>query len=185
MKHLTALRSTSLLALTLAALAPACGPEESLEVVVASTRSPCVGLAEMLCQRHAEDGGEFETNYHGFEGFTHRWGVETRLRYHVEPVEEPDADGSDQRWIADEIVSEAQDPVGTQYTLVFSDIAAGSAWFVASDEGLRMLDTEVACAPEACADVLDRVAAGTSFSATFELTADEAVPLRLLALEDR
>ncbi|PCC72419.1 protein of unknown function [Nannocystis exedens] len=178
-------RATSLLVLCLTVLAPACGPKEAQEVVVASRRSPCVGAFPMLCLRYSEDGGEFETTYNYFEGFTHRWGVETRLRYHVEPVADPGADQSDERWIADEIVSEEHDPVGTRYTLGFSNDSPDSGWFVPSGDRLLMLDTEVDCAPELCADVLQRIADGTPFSATFELTADEDVPLRLLSLADK
>ncbi|WAS92398.1 hypothetical protein [Nannocystis punicea] len=55
---------------------------------------------------------------------------------------------------------------------------------VASGARLRVIATEVDCAPQMCADVLQRIADGTPFSATFELTADEDVPLRLLALAD-
>lgn len=179
------LRPLHLLALSLAALAPACDPEEALEeMVVSSARRPCVGLEPMLCLRYAEDGGELKSHYSGIQGFTHRWGVETRLRYHVEAVEKPDADAPSEHWIADEIVSEAQDPVGTRYDLNFHESAPDSGWFVASGERLRMIDTEVDCAPALCAEVLSRLAASTPFAAEFELTADEAVPLRLVSLQD-
>ena len=53
------------------------------------------------------------------------------------------------------------------------------------DLGLPDLDgTEVACDPEVCTNVLARTAAGTGFSATFEFTGEEAVPLRLLSAQD-
>jgi hypothetical protein len=184
MKPRSTPRSTCLFGLTLAVLAPACGPDEALEAVISPVRSPCVRLTHGLCINVVEDTGEAEFPDHGYEGFTHRWGVETRLRYHVESLEGSTLDGPDQRWIVDEIVEETEDPVGTQYPISFPE-AAPNSWFVASGERLRMIDTEVACAPALCADVLDRVAAGTSFAATFELTADEAVPLRLLAVEDK
>ncbi|MCY1055372.1 hypothetical protein [Nannocystis sp. SCPEA4] len=175
-------RFTPLIVLSLAVLTPACGPEEALEAVVSPVRAPCVRLTYGYCLRSAENGSEEKIIDNGYEGFTHRWGVETHLLYHVGPVEGSTLDGPDQRWYADEIVSETRDPVGTQYTINFPE-AAPDAWFVASGERLLMIDTEVDCAPQVCADLLDRSAAGATFSATFELTADEAVPLRLLSLD--
>jgi len=169
-----------------AVLAPACESSEKdeQEVVVAPLRSPCVGAQPMLCLEYREDGGEAEVMYDSFTGWTHRWGVETRLRYHVEAIEDPPADGSDRRMVVDEIVEERADEVGQEFELSFMETGPDSGWFVAADDRLIMVDTAVACEAALCADVLARTASGAPFSATFDLTGDEDVPLRLLSVRD-
>lgn len=171
------------LLVAVAALVPACEPvDESREAVVSAFRAPCTGLEPMLCLVYTEDGGEPELSYDSFEGFSHRWGVETRLLFHTETVEDPPADGSSIRSIADEILAETPEDPGTTFDLSFPEESPGTGWFVASGDRLRMIDTEVACEPAVCTEILEHTAAGTAFTATFELLGDTDVPLRAVSL---
>lgn len=54
-------------------------------------------------------------------------------------------------------------------------------WFTADGDRLRLLGTPVTCAPEVCADLVARDAAGAVFLVDIEATADEAAPVRAVA----
>lgn len=173
----------SLLAFSLVPLASGCTGGEHHEVVVASTRRPCMGVGSQMCLSVQEEGAGPSLFYDGIEGFSHRWGVETRLRYTTFSVDDPPEDGSSERYVLDEIVSEATDPVGTRFDLKFPEAPPGTGWFEASGDGLSMVGTKVSCDAPVCADIVARTAGGAAFEVTFELTSDATAKLRALSVE--
>jgi hypothetical protein len=171
------------LALLLVVLVSACATEEIQDGVVDSLRAPCVGEGNFLCvQLHDTAGGQPRTIYGGLEGYAHRWGVEARVRYHVETVGDPPADGSSLRYVVDEVVAEIEDEARREFALSFPQSPPGTGWFAAAGAGqLDMAGTDVACDPAVCNDILNRAEALAAFSVRFEIAGPAA--LRALRVE--
>lgn len=171
--------------LLLALPVAACSGGEVREGVVASHLRPCVGVTYGLCLQVTDvDDGELDLFYEGIEGFDFRWGVEVTLRYQVEDVDDPPADGSSLRYVLDDVMSAREELPGAPFTATFNPGVIGEAWFAADVPGVvSMVGTRVSCEQPLC-DAL--VAAGTdvgpSFRVSFEHTG-ALVPLRATALE--
>lgn len=165
------------LALLLVVLVSACATEEIRDGVVDSLRAPCIGNGNFLCvQLHDTAGGQPMLMYGGLEGYAHRWGVEARIRYHVETVEDPPADGSSLRYIVDEVVAEIEDEPGREFALSFPQTPPGTGWFEAAGAGqLDMAGTDVACDPVVCGDIMNRAEARAAFSVRFEIAGPDAL----------
>jgi hypothetical protein len=161
----------------------ACATEEIRDGVVDSLRAPCVGEGNFLCvQLHDTAGGQPRLIYGELEGYAHRWGVEARIRYHVETVDDPPADGSSRRYVVDEVVAEIEDEAGREFALSFPQTPPGTGWFTAASAGqLDMSGTDVACDPVVCNDILNRAEALVGFSVRFEIAGPDA--LRALRVE--
>jgi hypothetical protein len=171
------------LALLLVVLVSACGTEEIRDGVVDPLRAPCVGEGYFLCvQLHETAGGQPRLIYGELEGYAHRWGVEARVRYHVETIDDPPADGSSRRYVVDDVVSEIEDVAGREFALSFPQTPPGTGWFTAAGAGqLDMSGTAVACDPIVCNDILNRAEARAGFSVRFQIAGPDA--LRALRLE--
>ena len=82
-------------------------PPEGREriVQVAGQRSPCTGVAPMLClQVRTQPGAPWQLHYGDIEGFDWQSGVEYVIRVRELPVANPPADGSSLRWVLEEIL---------------------------------------------------------------------------------
>lgn len=136
--------------------------------VVSAIRQPCIGEGTQLCLVLTEEN-ESSWHYGGIDGFEHRWGVETELRYHEVPAENPLADESSVRFVLDEIVRETprSDP---EFELSFSELAPGNVWFLGESSPLDMRGTSVDCAPSVCSELLTHQAVG--FTATMQFTSE-------------
>lgn len=152
-------------------------PLYTAEATVAATRVPCTGIASQLCMQVSESGGPFERFYGRIEGFEFHWGRETTLRYRVYAVDDPPEDAPSLRYELDAVIDVDFDALGPTFELEFPDPDPGSPWFdgTASAGEVRMIDTSVACDEPVCAALL---AQESALVVTFELAADDAVPLR-------
>ncbi len=172
------------LAWLLVVLGSACAGDEIREGVVDPLRVPCLGEGNFLCVRLHDDtaDGGSRLVYDGLEGYSHRWGVEARVRYHVETVDDPPADGSSERLVVDEVVAEIEDAAGPEIELSFPQTPPGTGWFAAAGTGqLEMGDTDVICDPVVCEEILNRTSALAGFSVRLEIVG--ATTLRALRVQ--
>ncbi len=167
------------------ALSPACAGEPTQppgpdELIVGPTRAPCTGVDSQLCLLVSREGGPFERFYSGIEGFVFRWGQQVTLRYSVHEVADPPADGSSLRFVAEEVLAVDADVLEPVFDIAFPDPRPSTGWFAAGAAAgaVSMLSTAVACAPAVCGEL---VAQDGPIVVSFELTGDDARPLRAVA----
>lgn len=86
------------------------GPSPVLEdreliVNVAGQRSPCTGVAPMLClQVRTQPGAPWQLHYGDIEGFDWQSGTEYVIRVREEAVANPPADAPSRRWVLLEVL---------------------------------------------------------------------------------
>lgn len=163
----------------------ACSSGEVREGVVASHLRPCVGVSYDLCMQVTDvDDGVLDLFYEGIEGFDFIWGFEVTLRYQIEAVDDPPADGSSLRYVLDDVMAVREELPGAPFTATFSPEIIGESWFAADVTGVvSMVGTPVSCEQSLC-DAL--VAAGTDIGTAFRVSFEHTgavVPLRAAALE--
>lgn len=159
--------------LWLVALITACADDPEIrDGVVAPLRAPCTGEGNFMCTHLEDSAGDGRPGliYGGLSGYSQRWGVEAHVRYHVETIDDPPADGSSTRYVIDEIVAEIEDADGPEFDVSFPDAPPGNGWFSADGAGrLDMAGTTVVCDPAVCDDILVRTDATVSFTVRFAL----------------
>lgn len=152
--------------------------------VVSPLRFPCTGEGSFMCLKleDSASSGSPGLIYGGLSGYTHRWGVEAHVRYHLEAIADPPADGSSMRRVVDEVVTEIEDAAGPELDLSFPDAPPGNGWFQADGAGrLDMAGTTVVCDPAVCSDILTRTDATIAFEVTFAI--EGADTLRALSVQ--
>ncbi|MBK9033558.1 MAG: DUF4377 domain-containing protein [Myxococcales bacterium] len=165
------------------ALVSGCG-DDTIETTVLPYAAPCVGLTNQLCLAMMSDGGAVDYAYEGIRGFTHTWGVTTRLRYHVEQVDDPPADGSAKTLVLDEILEVTPAEAGRAFDLAFAH--APQPWFATVGDHLRLVDrVDVACAADVCAAITALDVPDGTYAVDLEFTGDPAAPARALAVAPR
>ncbi len=171
-------------ALVLGLAVTAC-TDEVREVVVAAELTPCYGPFATLCLRAAEPGGAPQFLYQGIGGFTFRWGTETTLRYRVEDVDDPPADGSSVRYVLEDVLDRRELAAGTAFTTRFGPAEADERWFRADEAGVvDYLGTAVACEAAVCDALVAPQAFGSERDVTFAHTG-HLIPLRAIAVQPR
>jgi hypothetical protein len=161
--------------LVVAALGACTGGESpSEEVTVAALRTPCQGEGTFMCLGLTHADGSPGNVMFGIEGYTHRWGFESQIRFRTETIEDPPQDGPSANLILEELISEER-VVSSSFELAFFDTPPGVAWFFATSSSLvlDMARTTVQCEQAVCDDILARSAATTAFTVTMELTDDD------------
>lgn len=158
----------------------ACATDDVREGVISSHLVPCQGLTRDLCMQITETGESPSLLYDGIEGYTFAWGVESTVRYRVEEIEDPPADGASVRYVLEAVLARREESAGTPFTLGFSIDLAEGPWFAPAAAGVVSLgDTPVACEAALCEQL---VAPRTEpFQVSFEHTGT-TVPLRATAL---
>jgi len=157
---------------------------ETHDAVIQPKLAPCTTLANQLCMLVAEDGGDPSLFYDGIEGFTFRWGVEATVRYSVEEIDNPPADGSSRRYRLEQTINEEVADPGVTYELTFPDETVDNDWFNPDPGGagaVQMTGTRVACDQAVC----DQLLAGSQsapWRVTFELTSTPLTPLRAVTV---
>ncbi|MCE9576634.1 MAG: DUF4377 domain-containing protein [Deltaproteobacteria bacterium] len=167
----------------LTALAPAllagCPAADVRVATVEPLLAPCARwFAWGLCLVATEEGGQPELLDEGIDGFQFRWGVKTTLRYRVDTIDDPPQDGSSIRRVLVDVIDIDEDAVGPSFDLVLP-VPDGDPWFEASTTSgeVDLAGERVLCAPSLCEQLVGAVA-GT---VTFELTGQDATPLRATA----
>lgn len=174
-------RSSLLLPLLLAG---ACA--DTHDAVIQPSLAPCTGVSSQMCLQVAEDGGAPSLFYDGIDGFTFRWGEETTVRYSVDEIDDPPADGSSRRYRLEQTINTELDDPGTRYELTFPARSMADDWFEpASSSGtvvaVDMLGTRVACETSVCNQLLGG-SETVATRVTFELTAEPLQPLRAVSV---
>jgi hypothetical protein len=170
--------------LLIVALASACADDPEIrEGVLAPLRTPCTGEGSFMCLRlHDTTGDETHVLYGGIDGYTQRWGVEARVRYHTVEIADPPADGSARSYVVDEIVAEIEDAAGPEFDLAFPDVPPGNGWFAPDGDGrLDMAGTAVLCALPVCNLILARTDLTAAFRVRFQL--DGPSSLRAISVD--
>jgi len=168
----------------LISLAATACTDEVHEVVVASTMTPCYSPWPSLCLQQGENGASPSITYSGgIDGFEFRWGVETTLRYHVEDIEQPLADGPSELHILDEVIAVRVEAPGTTFTTRFLPAETDDVWFEADVPGVvGYFGTPVACEAAICDQLVAPQVVGSRRDVTFEHTG-LLVPLRATAVQ--
>ncbi len=165
--------------LWLVALTAACaGDPEIRDGVVGPLRVPCTGEGNFMCIYFEDSPGSGSPGliYGGLVGYSPRWGVEAHVRYHVETIADPPADGSSRRYVVDEVVAEIEDAAGPEFDLAFPDAPPGNGWFSADGAGqLAMVGTTVVCDPVVCNDILTRTEATVAFTVRFAIVGPDTL----------
>ncbi len=153
------------------------------DAVIQPSLAPCTGVASQLCMLVSENGGAPSLFYDSIEGFSFRWGTEATVRYSIEEIDNPPADGSSLRYRLEQTVNVELDDPGTTYELTFRAAPVDDDWFGPDTAGpgtVDMVGTRVACDQAIC----DQLLAGSSSTTrvTFELTSTPLTPLRAVAV---
>jgi hypothetical protein len=135
------------LVLALALLAACEHGQTPIETAIVSPlQTPCVFLDQQMCMTMVPDQKPMETLFFGIEGFTHRWGIESEIKFRREPVDPRPIEGPSENLILLEIVVE-NETVTAPFQLQFPP---GSGWFIASGTTLDLHGTTVTCDPAVC-----------------------------------
>jgi uncharacterized protein DUF4377 len=153
--------SRSLVLLLLVACDGGQSPPET--ATIGALREACVGAFPQLCLLITQDG-EQHREFFGIEGYTHRWGTESEITFHREPIDEPLADGPNESLILLDVTSE-QVTVTAPFQLAFPH----DGWFSRSTS-LDMVGTTVECDADVCDEILAAELAAQPFEVTMELT---------------
>ena len=155
------------------------------DATFAPYRSPCSSwVGPVTCTVTLADEGDFN-DYQRVEGLDWRWGKTMTFDYADIPADPPaGADAYSRRYHLVEVRSETLDPVGTTYT-VRKFTSMGEPSLIRDGEHLRFNDMlrgpdpeRIACDPATC----DAVTAAELADVVVELTADPAIPLRVVAV---
>lgn len=149
--------------------------DSSEEVTVLPLRTPCVGgVDSRLCLRIERGAGDVESLYGGIQGFSPRWGYESRIRMRTGELDTSVEDATEPHFL-DEIIAEER-VVSAPFDLAFFGLAsADDGWFLGAQSPLDMRGTPVECEPALCDALLATNRTSQTFAVTFELTATENV----------
>ncbi len=141
--------------------------------VVGPLRTTCGNFfGSVLCPTFVVGDGPSEAASFGFQGYTHRLGIETELELRREPPDPPFGE----RLIVVELIRET--PVETApFTLTFTDPPIGANWFQSGTLG----GTQLLCEGTICDDIHDAEINSTQWSVTLEVAGEQL--LRPLAVE--
>lgn len=93
---------------------------EPTRAFIQSYTPACIREGQHLCLLWREtENDDFELFYFAdsIEGFDFRWGFQYELMLNGFPDDDPDAEAPGRRFELSEIISEQEDPIGTQYQL--------------------------------------------------------------------
>lgn len=170
------MRRSVLLVLSLVVPALAGCGGETREATFASHLVPCHGPFPMACRPYVDADGTPGLFYGSMHDHRFTWGREETLRYRVEEVDDPPADGSSNEYYLEEVLGQRQEEPGTRFTtsFPFRDL---ESWFTPAVDGVvQYLGTAVACEPALCEQLV--ALADQEYEVVFEHTGSTVVPLR-------
>lgn len=155
----------------------ACDPTTET-ATVAALRQPCVGFERALCLVMSQDQQPLHQEFHGIEGFSHRWGIQSEITFYREELDPPVADGPREKLILLEVVDETA-TITAPFALEFP--ATGPGWFSGSGTTFDVLGTTVVCEADVCDQLVAADLGESPFEVTMELT-DDPQTLRATAV---
>ncbi len=145
---------------------------------VGALRQPRVGFERALCLLMAQDQQPLHPEFHGIEGFTHRWGTQSEITFYREELDPQVSDAPTENRILIDIIDETV-TVTAPFELEFPE--TGPNWFTGSGTTLDVVGTTVVCEADVCDQIVAADLGESRFEVTMELT-DDPQTLRATAV---
>lgn len=143
---------------------------ESIEIL--SFKLPCFGVSQRLCLQTGDNGFFYDS----IEGFDFVWGHTYELSVEVSEVEEVEEDASSLRYELSEVVSDAEDSIGTTYD--YERVSMLESTFTREADVYQFLAQPFTCAVDVdCDGLVNLNNSGGMVNVTFEYIGNGEISL--------
>lgn len=148
------------------------------DITISSSKQVCQAVSQSLCMVIVgSDENTFELFYDPIEGFNYTWGTTHSITVEETFVANPPADGSSIRTTLVSVISQLEDPIGTQYNYENVDLLE-MTFSIDAEGNFHFLNEPIVCPQQTlCEQLLSIVDMGAIVKLRFEYIGNDQIAL--------